>query len=75
MEVFLGSRVASHPRSVTNRCDSVIQLEHMLAEHRKYLSYNADDFTVWAMSIGNSTVKVVEAFLSSGSEPEQGNKV
>ena len=26
------------------------------------------------MSIGNSTAKVVEAFLSSGSEPEQGYK-
>lgn len=76
VEVFFhGSRVASHPRSATNRRDPVIQPEHMPTEHRKYLSYNADDFTVWAMSIGNSTAKVVEAFLSSGSEPEQGYKV
>ena len=75
VEVFFqGSRVASHPRSATNRRDPVIQPEHMPTEHRKYLSYNADDFTVWAMSIGNSTAKVVEAFLSSGSEPEQGYK-
>ena len=75
VEVFFhGSRVASHPRSATNRRDPVIQPEHMPTEHRKYLSYNADDFTVWARSIGNSTVKVVEAFLSSGSEPEQGYK-
>lgn len=71
MEVFFhGSRVASHPRSATNRRDPVIQPEHMPTEHRKYLSYNADDFAVWAMSIGNSTAKVVEAFLSAGSEPE-----
>ena len=75
VEVFFhGSRVASHPRAATNRRDPVIQPEHMPTEHRKYLSYNADDFTVWAMSIGNSTAKVVEAFLSSGSEPEQGYK-
>lgn len=75
VEVFFhGSRVASHPRSATNRHDPVIQPEHMPTEHRKYLSYNADDFTVWAMSIGDSTAKVVEAFLSSGSEPEQGYK-
>ena len=63
VEVFFhGSRVASHPRSATNRRDPVIQPEHMPTEHRKYLSYNADDFTVWAMSIGNSTAKVVDDY-------------
>ena len=47
VEVFFhGSRVASHPRSATKRRDPVIQPEHMPTEHRKYLSYNADDFTV-----------------------------
>ena len=64
VEVFFhGSRVASHPRSATNRRDPVIQPEHMPTEHLKYLSYNVDDFTVWAISIGNSTAKVSEAFF------------
>lgn len=71
---FHGSRVASHPRLASARRDPVVQPEHMPTEHRKYLSYNADDFTVWAMEIGVNTTKVVEAFLSGGSEPEQGYK-
>lgn len=75
VEVFFhGSRVASHPRAVAIQRDPIIQPEHMPQAHRKYLSYNADDFTVWAMSIGNNTTKTVEFFLSSGSEPEQGYK-
>lgn len=75
VEVFFhGSRVASHPRCLVARRDPVIQPEHMPQEHRKYLSYNADDFTVWAMSIGEDTAKVVEIFLTSGNEPEQGYK-
>ena len=46
----------------------------MPVEHRKYLSYNADDFKMWAVSIGSSTEKVVDIFLTSGSEAEQGYK-
>ncbi|MCD8008968.1 MAG: hypothetical protein LUF68_08595 [Clostridiales bacterium] len=75
VEVFFhGSRVASHPRLAVIRREPMIQPEHMPREHRKYLSYNADDFTIWAMEIGTNTAKVVDAFLSSGREPEQGYK-
>ena len=75
VEVFFhGTRVASHPRSTVIRRDPVVQPEHMPQEHRKYLSYNADDFLVWAMGIGSNTAKVTELFLASGSEPEQGYK-
>lgn len=75
VEVFFhGARVASHPRISTIRREPIVQPEHMPMEHRKYLSYNADDFKVWAMGIGNNTARVVDAFLTSGSEPEQGYK-
>ena len=44
------------------------------AEHRKYLNYNTEDFTVWAKSVGESTTRVVAYFLTAGKEPEQGFK-
>ena len=42
--------------------------------HRKYLSYNADNFSLSAQSIGQNTSEVVRFFLESGKEPEQGFK-
>lgn len=66
---FHGSRVASHPRVSKQFRDAVTQLEHMPMEHRKHLSYNADEFIRWAQ-----TVVHIERFLSSGREPEQGYK-
>lgn len=75
VEVFFhGARVASHPRASIVKREPIIQPEHMPQEHRKYLSYNAEDFLSWADTIGNNTYKVIEAFLSEGSEPEQGFK-
>ena len=75
VEVFFhGARVASHPRISNSRRKPIVQPEHMPVEHRKYLSYNADDFKMWAVSIGSSTEKVVDIFLTSGSEAEQGYK-
>ena len=52
----------------------VTQPEHMPVEHRKYLSYNADEFIRWAQSVGRYTASVTEKFLSCGREPEQGYK-
>jgi hypothetical protein len=46
----------------------------MPTEHRKYLTYNSDNFKSWAQDIGTYTVQVVECFLSAGREPEQGYK-
>lgn len=75
VEVFFhGARVASHPRISNSLREPIVQPEYMPVEHRKYLSYNADDFKMWAVSIGSSTEKVVDIFLTSGSEAEQGYK-
>ena len=51
-EVFyLGSRVASHRRLQTRQRDPLVKREHMPPEHQKYLTYNADEFSRWAMSV------------------------
>lgn len=71
---YHGSRVASHPRIQIAQRDPVIQPEHMPQHHRKYLDNNRDDFRAWAKSIGQKTEAVIEFFLTSGSEPEQGYK-
>ena len=46
----------------------------MPPEHQKYLTYNADEFSRWAMSVGPMTEKVAEHFLKSGKAVEQGYK-
>ena len=46
----------------------------MTSEHRKYLNYNQEDFTSWAVSVGTNTAKVVTYFLTAGKEAEQGFK-
>ncbi len=67
VEVFYkGSRVASHVRSRIQMRDPVVKMEHMPPKHQKYLSYNKEDFTKWAISVGEKTEKVVALFLSSG---------
>lgn len=75
VEVFFhGSRVASHKRAPKQLRNPVTQPEHMPMEHRKYLAYNADEFTRWAQTVGQHTAFVVDTFLTSGREPEQGYK-
>lgn len=75
VEVFFhGSRVASHPRAGVQLRDAITQPEHMPLEHRKYLTYNADEFIRWAQSVGVHTLKVVNYFLSSVQEVEQAYK-
>ena len=75
VEVFFhGSRVASHVRKTAVQREPIINENHMTPEHRKYLNYNTEDFTVWAKSVGDSTMKVVTYFLTAGKEPEQGFK-
>jgi len=60
VEVFYhGSCVASHRRLQTIQREPLIKLEHMPLAHQKYLTYNADDFGRWAMSVGPMTEKVV----------------
>lgn len=75
VEVFFhGSRIASHVRHLKAQTGPIRKMEHMPPEHQKYLSYAPDEFLSWAATIGESTSKVVEYFLTSGKEPEQGYK-
>ena len=75
VEVFFkGTRVAMHLRNGTPQREPVVKEEHMPPEHRKYLSYNTNDFTQWGESIGGSAASVVRYFLTSEKEPEQGFK-
>ena len=46
----------------------------MPPEHQKYLAYHPEEFKNWAECIGEFTSKVVNYFLYSGKEPEQGYK-
>ena len=75
IEVFYhGNRVASHVRKETAQRTPIVNPDHMPPEHRKYLNYNAVDFTAWAKTVGSNTEKVVTYFLTAGKEPEQGFK-
>jgi len=75
VEVFYhGSRVASHRRLQTRQRDPLAKREHMPPEHQKYLTYNADEFSRWAMSVSPMTEKVAEHFLKSGKAAKQGYK-
>lgn len=75
VEVFYHeSRVALHVRLARAQRDPVVKPEHMPENHRKYLTYNEHDFSVWAEKIGPSTYAVVRYFLTKGREPEQGFK-
>ena len=71
---FHSSRVASHHRLQTKQRESLVKLEHMPQEHQRYLTYNAEDFKIWAMSVGPMAEKAVYHFLDSGKAPEQGYK-
>jgi phosphomannomutase len=49
-------------------------LQKFVVENHRYLAYNADDFSRWAMTVGSMTEKAVAFFLESGKAPEQGYK-
>jgi transposase len=71
---FHGVRMASHPRLDKSLRDPIVVPEHMPENHRKYLSYNDDEFLAWADGIGTGTLSVVKHFLESGKVSEQGYK-
>ena len=71
---FHGTRVAVHVRLQHQQRDPVVKPEHMPEAHRKYLHYNAEEFTAWAESVGPATAEVVKYFLTMGKEAEQGYK-
>lgn len=75
VEVFYhGARVASHKRSAAIQREPIINRDHLTPEHRKYLNYNAEDFSKWAKTVGENTERVVTYFLTAGKEAEQGFK-
>ena len=71
---FHGTRVTSHPRHDKILRDPVVVPEHMPEKHRKYLSYNDEEFLAWATAIGLNTLTVIQYFLKSGKVSEQGYK-
>lgn len=71
---FNGSRVATHKREATYKRNPIVNPDHMPPEHRKYLTYNVQDFTDWAKQVGSETLTVVNYLLGSGKAPEQGFK-
>ena len=71
---FKGNRMTSHKRLEKYSIQPIVKPEHMTANHREYLNYNADEFKEWAATVGKSTEEVVKHFLNSGSVPEQGYK-
>lgn len=71
---FKGSRMTSHKRLDKYYVQPVVKPEHMPANNREYLNYNAEEFKEWAAAIGKSTEEVIKYFLSSGNVPEQGYK-
>ncbi len=75
VEIYLhGGRVASHPRKAVQQREPILNVNHMPDQHRKYLNYNANDFTFWAQEIGMNTARTVACFLKASTAPEQGYK-
>lgn len=66
--------MASHVRLKKAQRDAVMVPGHMPEAHRRYLAYNKNAFLSWAETAGASVSKVVNQFLESGKEPEQGYK-
>ena len=75
VEVFYKqTRVAAHIRQDKPQREPIVKPEHMPEAHRRYLNYNAEDFTAWANTVGPNTAETVQFFLTSGKEAEQGFK-
>jgi transposase len=74
IEVFYqNNRIASHVRK-NNSKDPIYIAEHMPENHRKYVSYNTENFLEWAESIGDATLLVVKNFLYMHKIEQQGYK-
>ena len=66
VEIFDGTeRIASHRRLYGRKGQYDTITEHMPENHRKYLEWTGDRFRKWAEKIGPSTLKTIEAILSS----------
>jgi len=73
VEIFLnGTRVCSHVRIYGRDQQYGTKPEHMPPNHKQYLQWNGERFRKWAEKIGQNTVIVVEAILSSHKVEQQG---
>jgi transposase len=73
VEVFVnGDRISSHARKYGYPGQYATLPEHMPEDHRKYTQWNAERFLSWGRSIGDSTVIVVKAILTSRKIEQQG---
>ena len=72
VEIFDGTeRIASHKRLYGRKGQYDTVSEHMPENHQKYLEWTSDRFRKWAEKIGPSTLKTIEAILSSYSVEQQ----
>ena len=65
------NRIASHKRLFGRPGQYSTVIEHMPADHQKYLDWNGDRFRRWANQIGESTKEVVDGILTSGRVEQQ----
>lgn len=73
VELFLdGERIATHVRKYGHPGQYSTQPEHMPEDHRKYIQWNSERFLSWARGIGENTVTVVKAILTSRKIEQQG---
>lgn len=73
IEVFYNhTRICSHPR-LYGRIGQYSTIEsHMPADHKQYVSWNAERFLSWAHKVGPNTVITVKSILSSYKVEQQG---
>jgi len=66
IEVFHGgTRIASHARRHGHPGQYATLPEHMPEDHVKYTQWNAERFLSWAKAVGENTVAVTKAILTS----------
>lgn len=66
LEVFHNhARIASHKRLRGRPGQYSTVVEHMPADHQKYLEWNGDRFRQWARQVGPNTYTVINALLTS----------
>jgi transposase len=74
IEVFFhGQRIASHVHQTYSK-EPIYVPEHMPENHRKYLTYNTENFLKWGEKIGANTLIVVKNFLYMHKVEQQGYK-
>lgn len=74
IEVFYKNiRIASHLKRY-NITSPIVLPEHMPENHKRYLSWNRDNFLEWAKSVGKNTLCIMEILLNSYKIEEQSYK-